>query len=194
MVHFVSHCGVTNAVYYASQFPSAFPPLPALQGIEYSPVLLDLRSGTVPNNFRGTWDPAVRVGHVDEEAYGAVLRVQWGSGPSQFAGFFLHPDCLTRNFLVAAFPSEVYPTVRTIGTTGHWLNPWREPPTSRWYVYFGCPVCGEYQRKHGFTTIPLEPGLGAAYYIKPLELFRCTSCGANQRACNGTAPGLRLGE
>jgi hypothetical protein len=209
MVHFVSHCGVTNAVYYSSQFSTAFPPLAA--HTRGTSVLLDIRSGTVPNPGFPLWDLGVDDGESCkaplEQPFTAVAHIKWGPRDIDFDALFFAPECLPRTFLIASFPDDIYPTIRSEFVSSRTQLPgaacgnssssgWREPPTSRWYVYFGCPVCGEYQRKHGIPILGdgNDTCAGTSFLVRPLELGQCPSCLVDQHRCRSTAPGLRLGE
>jgi hypothetical protein len=98
------------------------------------------------------------------------------------------------------FPSDIYDVRTPFGRPGSSVTEregWRVTPTSRWYIYFGCPFCGEYHRKYGFAS--LAPSIGArcvdpgSYFVRPSEFPECPSCLGDQRKRNATARGLRLG-
>ena len=192
MVHFASHCRVTNAIYYSSQLPSAFP-TPAQRSA--GAIHLDLQTGTVPS-------PRIPLGDLSiqpprEDAYGAVAWLHFGPADNDWAAVYFAPGCLTRNFFIALFPAGSY------RVSGHFRPPFssresrweREQPVSRFYVFFGCPVCGQYQRKHGFLPLSgnRDPG-PFPFYCTPVEFAECPRCHVDQRRCNGTAGQLRIGK
>jgi len=201
MVYFVSHCGVTNAVYYASHFSSAFPPLSTFAPRQQPPVTLDIRSGKIPSPGIPSWTGK---DVVKEESFTSVARIQFGPGADEWAALFFAPAALTRNFFIAVFPSDVYnvrpPFGRATAATRA-RDGWRVTPTSRWYVYFGCPFCGEYHRKYGFASLepwtgdgePVEPVNPWSFLVRPTKFPECPSCLGDQRKWNATARGLRLG-
>jgi hypothetical protein len=216
MVYFVSHCGVTNAVYYASHFSSAFPPLSTFAPRQQPPVTLDIRSGKIPNPGLPSWAGKDVVKEesftsiikeesftfiVKEESFTSVAHIQFGPGADEWATLFFAPAALTRNFFIAVFPSNIYDVRPPFGwttTATRAQDGWRVTPTSHWYVYFWCPFCGEYHRKYGFAS--LEPRTGDAeplnpwsYLVRPTEFPECPSCLGDQRKWNAIARGLHLG-
>lgn len=196
MVYFVSHCGVTNAVYYASHFSSAFPPLAALGPRRQPPVTLDLRTGKVPVPGLPFWEMESSRPPVREEPFTSVARVQYGPATDDWAGLFFSPAALTRNFFIAVFPSDVYDVRAPFQRASAFIRPqdgWRVPPTSRWYVFFGCPFCGEYHRKYGISAVGPAGDGPTPYLVRPTEFSECPTCLGDQRKRKATAPGLRLG-
>ncbi|KAF8486584.1 hypothetical protein F5888DRAFT_1640096 [Russula emetica] len=144
MVHFASHCGVTNAVYYSSQSPSAFS---TPQHRSAGSIHLDLEEGRVPIPGLPLWelDPTRPV---REETYGAVARVEYGPGPGDWVALFFTKSAIVRNFFIAVFPAPQYQVRSNFRPPFGTLEPrrgLREQPTSQFYVFFGCPICGEYQ-------------------------------------------------
>ena len=202
MVYFASHCGVTNAVYYASQFLSPFLPLSA--HTRPSPLTLDLYAEEIPDwDYNERCFLATMHGVELEEGrwerdYGAVAFIHWGDGPENWSILFFSPECLTRTFFLAAFPTDLYPPAPGFQRAADLLRGppdiWRHPPTSPFYLYFGCPTCGQYQRHYGFPDVGGAAHMGRFYFVYPLKQPRCAFCGVNQEGNGGTAPGLRLGE
>jgi hypothetical protein len=213
MVHFVAHCGVTNGVYYQTQTPSAFPaplffksPPPVLYTVDTEVV--------VPPVPAGVFGP--RAGEIGAEprcikcSHAAYFL--FGPPPNDRVALFFSAWCANRTFILSVFPAGQYKVRNTIfippkprlngphqladpfhpAISGPGNGHDRVLPPSRYLVHFGCPVCGEYSRKCGYTLLSPRGAKPAAYLVEPLELPSCPRCGVNQSRCDSTAVGVRL--
>lgn len=198
MVFFASHCGVNNAAYYSCQFPSAFHDFQSADASALAPRIFYLDEDTSVRlqsyNNLGAAIPG------SEKAVLHAALVPAGPGErSQL--FFFSADSRRRTWFLASFPRPWYNVVpsfasaRRNGESGRCVA-----PTSRVYIFYGCPVCGEYQRKYVFrrvaSTRPLGDDSPLAYYIDPSELATCARCMVVPPVLgfSGTCVSLQLGE
>ena len=125
MVFFLSHCGVTNAVYTSSQFPSAF----ALSITVRPAIHIDTTGFQVPlpilPAFPSERDimrrPTAQVSHIATIHFG----VEHEGSISDTAHVFFDEKFASRNFFITAFPRPFYTPVapfQRLGALGQGPN------------------------------------------------------------------------
>jgi hypothetical protein len=177
MVHFISHCRVSNGTYYQSQSPSAFPQPDYFQA---PPLLLHTQVATVVVPSVGPQELCWRV------CTSHLAIIPTGLGPADITYVFFAVGCSLRTFFITVFPWEQYPVCNTVFL---WRFSYPSPksvsssdsveqvlyltfqvphpyfaevgtqqlPPTHWLLWFRCPVCGIYSHACGFT--PLSPPL-----------------------------------
>jgi hypothetical protein len=212
MVHFVSHCRVSNGTYYQSQSPSAFPQPDYFQA---PPLLLHIQVATVVVPSVGPQELRWRV------CTSHLAIIPTGLGPADITYVFFVVGCSLRTFFITVFPWEQYPVRNTVFL---WRFSYPSPksvsssdsveqvlyltfqvphpyfaevgtqqlPPTHWLLWFRCPVCGIYSHACGFTPLS-PPGVHpVAILVSPLELPACPRCSMDQSRCFSTSPSVCL--
>jgi hypothetical protein len=159
MVFFATHCGVTNAAYYLVDLPSAF--LPPLRGqdwntpcIYYLPPESYVTLPHIPHFGVDTKPPPIheKVMHMVVVPFG---NYEDGVRPTATVLYF-SASSEQRSWFVSAFPAPFYDIKPHIVRNHLQLpspNGSRVQPSSCYYVFYGCPICGEYNCKYGLISL-----------------------------------------
>jgi hypothetical protein len=209
MPQFASHCRVLNAVYYASQSAAPFPTPESLCWTQL--LLVDTWTGNVPL-LRLPPLPSFPAQAPRTAHYSYVATFRHGTGKQDFTALYFSAGCVSRSWFLCVVPPSESAIAGPFSASGYTLSPpadgSRQLLDARYFVFFGCPICGESIHKCGCIPLvpddpdgvlpaadgtPLNPRF-RAYLVEPVCLRQCPCCLSDMAQAGGTAASVQLSE
>ena len=205
---FTSHCGVTDAIFQSSHFSSPFPvsswgqhglflePFPS-----NSPIPLP-RLAAFDQGQNQSLRHLVKCSHACFIDFGRERRTPHPTAPTStsHAVLFFSAQFARRNFFVVSFHAPWYKPrgpASTYGARTEWHE--RQQPASRYCVFLGCTICGEYRRQYGTISVGRPDDGGSThpssrYFLVQPDDAKCLRCGHKDSDGSCATVGTQLGE